>query len=366
MTEHILSDSLFIIGAGAHVPYLMPTSADLRSSLKEMYSCMGPWKLDNKHVEDPILRKKKHLFKVAFDLKIVAKALSTLLPQITSADPLPEVSHEISNKWFNAFLKSFCESHVVSIDAYLSNISHEKNIEKKLIYSEMGKLAIAYLITEAERSNYLGTRADDWIHFFINQYIKKDIALFFSMPPKFLTFNYDRIFERMLFTHLVEYHRKSSNEAKELVDSLQIFHIYGDLGDYSEWHEDVSDESLCIFYSNAMARIHVIGDERASNKRIEIQREISRRYESTDNIYFLGYGFDEENNKLLTNSFPIRNWANSKNTYSTTIGIKRADISRIEKTLRTTKMFKINQHGALIEELYCSDLITSVTSLKLK
>lgn len=88
------------------------------------------------------------------------------------------------------------------------------------------------------------------------------MELFFSAGPKIYTFNYDNLFERLLYGHLTTYHELSAEEAIEKIEKLNVIHVYGDIGDV-EGTVNLSDNG---FYQSCQERIKVIGEDRSEEK----------------------------------------------------------------------------------------------------
>ncbi|MFV8257516.1 hypothetical protein ACNQKP_06915 [Bdellovibrio bacteriovorus] len=346
MTYVDLSNTLLIIGAGAHVPYDMPSGHALRAEIKKLYT-YNDYINFSIQPRDEVGKLKWNILKTAMSLNVLSTAERNSNKKVFDTG-LSETHYK---QYFELFLKSFSESHVLSIDTYLSNVQKEEDEFIREVFKLFGKLTIACVIQAFESSSPLGGRRDDWIHHFINSFVRKSPNDLFKFFPKIITFNYDRIFERMLFTHLTEFHKFSHLKAKTEIEQLNILHVYGSLGDYVEWQEITE---LPNFFESAIANIKVIGEDRSDMKQVE--DEIREKYKRANRIYFLGYGFDEDNNRLLRTSFGFDDWEINKEIYSTSIGIRKSDLSRIKKTLNTTKMIS-RLPDRTMREVSCSDLL---------
>lgn len=134
-------------------------------------------------------------------------------------------------KALDNFLDSFAKSQVYSIDAFLAKFSDEHaSEESQNKITEIGKVVLIYFISRYENQTPIGYHKFDWIQFLINEYLKdKDTRTsFFKNPPKFYTFNYDRILERSLMNHLINFHFLEEDTAVQMIKDLKITHIYGD------------------------------------------------------------------------------------------------------------------------------------------
>lgn len=357
-----MTDNVLIIGAGAHVPYKMPTSASLKKTIKHIYEASRG---DNTMADPRNVTGRRHfrdLTRLAHELQIVSQIKTQQSPNRKFLGQF-SVSESTTTQMFQDFLDSFCNAHVSSIDAYLSNLHKESNALIRETYALFGKLLIAYLILDSECASPLGTRDDDWIHFFLDQFSRKNPENLFENPPKIITFNYDRIFERILFTHLTQQHKCSQEESIQMIQNLDIVHVYGSLGSFTDWFENI-DEVPIRFYVNAMNSISVVAEERSSEKRLVLQETIKDKLAETQNAYFLGYGFDEENNQLLKPCFED-SFSATKDIYSSTIGIKKADILRISRTLiNSNKILQINQFNES-QPISCLELISSEAPMRI-
>lgn len=351
MTSRFLHETLFIIGAGAHVPYEMPSGKELKQKIKEMYRHRDYISFAAQPA-DEIGQLKWQILTSAFSLNILKKAQKEVNQEVFDSSTDKEYRF-----WFDKFLRSFSESHVLSIDTYLASLSKETDLLQRAIFELFGKLTIAIIVIYYETSSPLGVRKDDWIHTFINLFLKNNPEKFFKNSPKIITFNYDRIFERMLYTHLIEFHKYDHGEAKSQIEKLDILHVYGCIGDFTQWN-DLSSNSE--FLTTACESIRVIGEER--DRFSNIEGIIHTKFEASENIYFLGYGYDEINNTLLKKSFKKHNWNEYKKVYSTTIGLRKSDLNRIQNSLKYSKMISLD--GDEIVAIDCDSLIAEIAPLR--
>ncbi len=326
MKELPLSSSVLIVGAGAHVPYKFPTSQQLTNLIKKIYKDRTRITIINRNINGN--SEQSSVLRYKHELCTIARTLGIIKPSERPASP-NDYDIRLGSS-LDEFLKSFCESQVYSIDSYLSQISGNKSDEHLLIKSDWGRLLVAYLISQHERQMPFGTQEFDWIQFLIDRYIKNNLQSFFKSPPKIITFNYDRYLERCIFKHLTEFHRKSEQEAKVLVDSLPILHVYGRLGCYTKW--DVSDERE--FFLEAKNNIQVIGENRSQSSLDDTSTTIRQWIGTSDcqKVYFLGYGFDSLNNSLLMKGLPT-DWHAFVEVFTTNVGLKESDKSFIIKNL---------------------------------
>jgi hypothetical protein len=285
------SKKAFIIGAGAHVPYGMPTSLELTRIIKELGS-LKPSQLRS--------------YEPTYDdssLLNEAKKICSLMRESADLNDLQAVASNSPRKiwqYLKTFIDTFAGSQMYSIDAFLSQkkATHDSN---RTI--EIGKFLIAYFISKSEASNPIGYHNFDWIQHFVNEYLrdKKSMEQFFHSPPMLISFNYDRILERSLMSHLIHYHSIPQDKAIEMIGQLRVTHIYGDIGKLGD-EVAPSGEPSPQFIRQAKDRIQVIGEER--NKCTEdLKQNIYERIKDKELIYILGFGFDPINCDILFEEF---------------------------------------------------------------
>lgn len=346
-----LGHNLLIIGAGAHKPYNFPTSFDIKEKLKEILKAGKITLLSNSvtfHQKTDAFMEKYHLCR-----------------EIKNSGIIPCPENAVNNaydivigEYVDNFLRSFAGSSATSIDSYLAQLTKSESVEKKTIYPKLGKFIIAYLISKTENREPLGCQAADWIQFLIKEYVEPNPKSFFENPPKIVTFNYDRLFERYLYEHLTEFHHMPASKAEALVCSMNVVHVYGNLGNFTEWH-DVSTS----FYNRASAQIKVIGEDRDESSLEETKLVIQKYITQSNKIYFLGYGFDLLNNEIIFNGLD-EDWRKDKLVVSTNIGITTRDKARIDEQLGFHPSFidKADQ----LDKINCLELLQEKVPLEFK
>jgi hypothetical protein len=193
-----------------------------------------------------------------------------------------------------------------SLDAFLNQGDlHE-------IGQQFGKFAIAYHILGQEewlmREN-LYSFHDNWIRHFIEMHlapIKKELGDE-QFTITIITFNYDRIIEHFLYMFLRHTPNPffSGQESCAIVDRFRIIHVYNKLadlewqnpeGDYIRFGERNNDKGALTYASGAIQLIGETGIGRVNEEKKTRIREIIR---SAKKIYFLGFGFDADNMRIL-------------------------------------------------------------------
>ena len=196
----------FIIGAGGHVPYNMPTGKKLRE-------------------------------------------------QIISSSANHDYFNGLNIPGYNSgkykdFCDSFKHSNIASIDRYLQ-LNPEYRLE--------GKIAILFCIKQNECTNYKSTLNDQWIQFLYNKMIEgiksnTDYEQFNNNNVYFCTFNYDRLFDWAIYTSILntfgtnpvikQAYQKNGFDGLANIFKLKIDHVYGQIGKLNENPIDKDDYSL--------------------------------------------------------------------------------------------------------------------------
>lgn len=220
-----------------------------------------------------------------------------------------------------------------SIDDFL----HNHGDDQALV--QMGKLAIARCIVEAENHSLIGPGArplawvvddDDGMNPPVRDDLKAaDVMralrktwlgeLFTLLTPgvskskvdtifdgiRFICFNYDRCIETFLFYALQSHYGISAAQAGEIIAKLQIVHPYGMIGDLGF----VSGTNSPVAYGQKLQHVNLIemaSTIRTYNEQIDgccDQAEITRLIQEATNIVFLGFAFHKQNMALLRKPF---------------------------------------------------------------
>jgi len=293
---------LFIIGAGASAAYDFPTGDELYGIIR---------KLDFSSEE-----KIKAAYKEYYD---------------------KDFSDYGDGKHIFNFMKSLASeldnSMMVSIDDFIRNRNYwtpELNIEAGLI-----KRIIAKIIFEYEK-NAKEKRITDWLHYFcsrVDRVYDKDrehIKNFF-LKSKFITFNYDRLLEYSIYKYFDYDKGIDKNEITAILKDMNIIHVNGYLGPlyYSPfgYKENINDANV--------REIKTTWDKDTDDKTEKINERISY----SNRIFFLGFGYLEENMKKLgltinTETTNAKILAGKK-IYGTAFGKKEAEIKRIIDILKS-------------------------------
>ncbi|WP_036307520.1 hypothetical protein [Methylophilus sp. 5] len=251
----ITKPTLFILGAGASIPYGFPSGAALRRQICE--AAVGS--------EPPL-----------------AVAL--------------EKYFNVSYAEFIDFVESFQISRLASIDSFLS---------RRPEFSRIGKLFIASLLVPKEDRNVFNLDVeDDWYFSLWNSLVANvnTIKQLKENNVQIYTFNYDRSLEMYLHSAIVGTFNVSAEEAFEALSHFNIHHVYGSLGLYGT-QDDYSTNTRS--YKNhwnlhcihaAASTLRVIPEARADDT---IFNQAKDAFRWAYNVCFLGFGFDPLNVQRL-------------------------------------------------------------------
>lgn len=248
----ISSPTVFVLGAGASIPYGFPSGAALRDELCRPTTQRGH----------------------AAWVSILQEAC-----EIPERDSLH-------------FSKKFLASSVESIDAFLSR--------RMDAFGEIGKLAIAAILCAKETPELwrMTDTSDDWYTALWNALISgvhriEDIGI---NQVRFITFNYDRSLEYFLHRSCKETFGCNDARAEDALKNLSIIHVYGALGELGTmlgpnvrpYDNEVRAREINI----AANGIKIIPEARDDAFEFEVTR---KHFSWASQICFLGFGFDPLN-----------------------------------------------------------------------
>jgi hypothetical protein len=250
----ITKKTVFVLGAGASMPYGFPSGAELRKML-----CVPATKDFSTRAVDWVT---------------------------------PLEKNGISERDSIRFAESFLKSRVVSIDSFLSRRSTD--------FGEIGKTAIAAIICAFEEPAALHKidNEDDWYGYLWNALISgiHKCDELGRNQVSFITFNYDRSLEYFLLQSCKETFGVSHQEAVKALEPIKIIHVYGQLGllDFDGAYQARAYETRigARDLSIASSGIKIIPEARDDAPEFVAAREFCGQAEQ---ICFLGFGFDPLN-----------------------------------------------------------------------
>jgi hypothetical protein len=295
----ITTQTAFVLGAGAHVPYGMPSGAQLTKRIIETF----PEK-PNRQSEFINL-----YYAVYSNASQIEKACTDFRHKLT---------HSIQG----------------SIDSFLRFYSD------KPYFPEIGKLAVAKILLPMEfKQKWQRRNPDDkspnydWMTYLFEvmyQGCHESLEKFIdSNKVSFVSFNYDRTLEHFMMIKLANTYGLSREVTWDKLRAWDnIVHIYGSLGDFSvqALEIEVDIHSPAIFKS-AAASIKLMYEDRAEEKTIERARQ---RLKEASSVSFLGFAFDPDNIARLE----LNTVCNSKSILSATrYGVTEIEWLRIARSM---------------------------------
>lgn len=283
--------TLFILGAGASAPYDYPTGDRLRKSI-----VTSLWEV---------------LSNTTYDQE------KPLLPD-------------------KAVIKNFCDSLDKSDDLLIDYFLETCNNSE---FVRIGKIAILKFILQAELESSVKRNVefaeDDWFPVLfgkITEGVKcvEDLAL---NRVNFITFNYDRLLEHRLVSAVKHKFGVSWEESYRAFENIQIIHVFGRLPDLFFENNNGYQYGKNILLHQLVEHLDEIKTihERSSINTSNISGLIS----GADSIYFLGFGYNEENLNLLNIK---SNLCKETNIYGTAYRINETKINSIKHKIWSKRL----------------------------
>lgn len=332
----ITKKTVFVLGAGASVPYGFPTGEKLR------------------------------------------EIICTDFPESFIKYKLPYIS-ENEKKTVRYFIDQFVipfRKSGISIDSFLStNYTSSDNI---LYY---GKMAIALHILESElnsRGNEeLGLPGNDnlnynrdWFSVLFNKMIEGLVSLrgyqnFYENNVTFITFNYDRLLEYLLQSSLSSTYFSVPDDIKsQVLRKIPIHHVYGELSKLQWQFENGVHRPSIVDFGQELSPVTLetcsdnIKTMYMERKSIDSQ-EYAAILKNAERVFFLGFGYQKENMEILglePGIFDVQT-----RIYGTAYGCSQRQIQYIKENLRigySIGGMQINpQQEPIIENTDCKNLL---------
>jgi hypothetical protein len=256
----ISEETIFVLGAGASAPYGYPIGSELRDDI-----CLN-FKSDMNALRE----------RSGNDYGALKE------PMQAAAD----------------FIECFQKSRIRSIDRWL-------NLNGK--YRDIGKLAIVNTILKREHPTRIifegKDKSLDWFSVLFNEMmvgvVKPEHFAYHKVG--FITFNYDRVFENLLFE---SFRNAFSNvpleEISRILSTIPIIHVYGCIDDppWKEGKYRYGDSYTLPHLDEARIRIKTVGESIATYGHMDLGKgDLLLR--SPRRILFLGFGYDSQNLELL-------------------------------------------------------------------
>ena len=279
---------VFVIGAGASVPYGFPTGFELIQRLRQE--------------------------SIDFDLQ-----QRILFPVFHPTWKNPESYFDSEQMWqrddggkFVAKWKELIQGSVIlTIDQFLKN---QGRIDPKREAFGKALMAEKILSSEARSLHYTGKdegsmHSIDWIQYLLTQVDLQENWEDYLRQTTFITFNYDRVLEFFVRQYLVIEHSRSLNEADEFLAKMSIHHMNGSLGSLRElpfgnasggltksrvsaWFPSgQTDAPAEPDFRKIADRLRTVWDSEDQSENTEIHQKIA----NAERIFILGTSFIPEN-----------------------------------------------------------------------
>jgi hypothetical protein len=255
-TEMITTPTVFVLGAGASLPYGYPTAIKLRDEI----------------VEGSVKK----------DLAVLEFA-----------------GHEIQE-----FAIALQKSRLPSVDAFL---------EHRDEFFRIGKAAIAVMLVKREDDGFLrrSDRGDDWYEYLWRQIMEgvHDVEDFKKNNISIVTFNYDRSFERYFSEALLHTFDLDGPAAAILFrTTVKVVHVHGHLGHLPHFSHDGHGERAYGRnepgdIEGAVTTITIVRTKAVPGKEFKQAGVLVSR---AKRVCFLGFGYHRQNvERLLLNGLRL-------------------------------------------------------------
>jgi|LSQX01.1.fsa_nt_gb hypothetical protein len=229
---------------------------------------------------------------------------------------------DLLEKDFDDFKNKLRWSNTPSIDIFIAN-----NPE----YADFSKSLIAKIIGEREQKAMEKLFDESWLKYIWFKMIEGCLNIedfLNNNNAKFLTFNYDRMLEFFFSMSTMNFFNKETSgmNSVKIFETIPIVHVFGKVGNLP-WEDSVKYR----LYKDTPGEYltwEEVGKELRTiyeTKENERHEEIIEMINDSDEIYFLGFGYNTFNLELLD----IDNWADKKYISGSRYEISRSELKDI-------------------------------------
>lgn len=243
---------VFILGAGASMPYGFPSGSELKSNI------LG-------HLRSP------------------------------NSECFKRINHFFeTDEIIIDFRENLAKSGQLSVDAFL---------EHRCEFLKVGKLAIAFYLIKLEQEGKMfniQSKELSWYEYLFNK-LNAPFEEFGNNKLSIITFNYDRSLEYFLFTALKNTFGKSDEECAKKLNKIPIIHVHGRLGKLPWQGKPSRAYSPQYNFSElemASEQIIVISEDQDVKTNDGFNQAASLIY-GAERICFLGFGYHDANLERL-------------------------------------------------------------------
>ncbi len=212
-----------------------------------------------------------------------------------------------SDKWIPRLIECGIESEEVADFRRVLLLSQQSSVDSFLEHRpefiRVGKLVIALSLIPAEEDSRLvslGSRSDGcYQYIFAKMTSGARFEQFNNNQLAIITFNYDRSFERYLFSAVMNTYGKSYDECTAVLKQVPIIHVHGSLGKLP-WQSSDSDEDKREYAPDtehkelqiAANQILIVSEGQDTSE--EFKKAIQYLH-AAERVYFLGFGYNGTN-----------------------------------------------------------------------
>jgi len=341
MNDLFSKKTVFIMGAGAHVPYGFPSGGQLRNNI------------------------------INFTLEERQRMLTWYKEEVDGYATIDFVER---------FIQEFNDSGVPSIDRFLSD-------NRK--YDFVGRCAIALALVKYEDKGLIERHkknsGDDWYDILL-KHIDDSKRNFPSEAyfPAFITFNYDRYFDYRLFNYCKHCWIKSSDGRtltdEEIYDFLRrnfkIYHVFGQLDYMPGEVKGVEGRAFSHEFGangpkGAIEGLKTTYLDWSNDQDFQMHiQSIRDEIQKAERLVFMGFGFDDFNFKLILGTQEIfKSFEGKKVTdvYITNIGLGSGLQGRMSQFFNNAKGKIYSDLGQCLiknpiesKKFNCSELLNDI------
>jgi len=201
---------------------------------------------------------------------------------------------------FSYIIEKFSEEHCLEFYKSLkwsSRQSVNTFLEHRQEFVDLGKALMSFVLIPSERKEFLFQAKNNWYEYFYTK-LNARFEDFTTNNVSIITFNYDRSFEQHLLTAIQKGYGKTEKDVADVLKSIPIIHLYGNLGDLPaltqdkknarEYSQEQSPENIEICINN----IKIIHEGIEDNPQFSQAHQLLSEAEI---ICFLGFGYDKTN-----------------------------------------------------------------------
>jgi hypothetical protein len=233
------------------------------------------------------------------------------------------------------FKEDFSMSSLPSIDTFLENRPN---------YLSLGKRLIAMSIFDCEEEHTLFSAKNSWYRYLMAN-INRSSEGFKTNKLKIITYNYDRSLEHFLIKDLIHTYEFDANTAIDTLRStISILHVHGKIADNAwaggkNYNRTYTTDDI----ETAANQLYIITEESEVKSRYQ---EIHETLAKAENVFLLGFGFDERNLQRLELTKCIRH--NAK-IFATRTGIPDLKVHEISKKHNYRIKFSMKEDHDILE-----------------